>query len=130
MTPGAVLVRDTKDQHGPALRLSAATWRAFADRTRNNQLTTRTTRASRCAWMGCEAFTHTGVENTAIVVSRAVVTGAGWGPNRQVYGRRLNPGALEAWDLRFLLHPGFDLDLDLDVEYFSSQCFYLAGCVV
>jgi hypothetical protein len=36
-TPGAVLVRDTKNQHEPALALSAGTWRAFADRTRNNQ---------------------------------------------------------------------------------------------
>jgi hypothetical protein len=36
-TPGAVLVRDTKDQHGPALALSAGTWRAFADRARNTQ---------------------------------------------------------------------------------------------
>jgi hypothetical protein len=37
MTPGAVLVRDTKDQRGPALRLSAGTWQAFADRTKKNQ---------------------------------------------------------------------------------------------
>ena len=36
-TPGAVLVRDTKDQHGPALSLSPVTWRAFTDRARNNQ---------------------------------------------------------------------------------------------
>jgi hypothetical protein len=36
-TPGAVLVRDTKNQHGPALSLTAGTWRAFAARTRNNQ---------------------------------------------------------------------------------------------
>jgi hypothetical protein len=30
MTPGAVLMRDTKDQHGPVLSLSAGTWQAFA----------------------------------------------------------------------------------------------------
>jgi hypothetical protein len=35
--PDAVLVRDTKDRHGPVLSLSASTWRAFADRTKNNQ---------------------------------------------------------------------------------------------
>ena len=31
--PGAVLVRDTKqDMRGPVLQFSASTWRAFADR--------------------------------------------------------------------------------------------------
>jgi hypothetical protein len=34
--PGTVLVRDTKDRHGPALSLSAGTWRAFASRIKNN----------------------------------------------------------------------------------------------
>ena len=34
--PGAVLVRDTKDRHGPALALSAHTWQAFAGRIKNN----------------------------------------------------------------------------------------------
>jgi hypothetical protein len=35
-TPGAVLVRDTKqDGHGPVLQFSASTWRAFADRISN-----------------------------------------------------------------------------------------------
>ena len=34
--PGAVLVRDTKDTHGPALSLSMHTWREFAGRIKNN----------------------------------------------------------------------------------------------
>jgi hypothetical protein len=34
--PGAVLVRDTKDTHGPALSLNPGTWRAFAGRIKNN----------------------------------------------------------------------------------------------
>lgn len=33
--PGTVLVRDTKDTHGPALSFSAHTWQAFASRIKN-----------------------------------------------------------------------------------------------
>jgi hypothetical protein len=33
--PGTVLVRDTKDRHGPVLSLSEDTWRAFADRVKS-----------------------------------------------------------------------------------------------
>ena len=34
--PGTVLVRDSKDTHGPALSLSADTWRTFAGRIKYN----------------------------------------------------------------------------------------------
>jgi hypothetical protein len=34
--PGAVLVRDTKDTHGPALSFSTHTWQAFTGRIKNN----------------------------------------------------------------------------------------------
>jgi hypothetical protein len=33
---GRVLVRDTKDQQGPVLRLTAAAWQRFADRVRSS----------------------------------------------------------------------------------------------
>ena len=34
--PGAVLVRDTNDRTGPALRFTPATWRRFADRVKRS----------------------------------------------------------------------------------------------
>lgn len=36
VTPGAVLVRDTKDRTGPVLRFSPAAWRRFADQVKRS----------------------------------------------------------------------------------------------